>query len=484
MDARGVSSPIGMVLIIGMTVAAVTTLVVGGGAVIDETRADAERSQMENAMSQFSSKASLVGLGESGAQRFNLGRTSEGDVTVREDAGNVSLYIDYTGGGRDYISNVSMGSIVYQNGQTAIAYQGGGVWKRSNGHSTMVSPPEYHYRFETLTFPIINVTGSGAVSGQVGGIIRSDVNSEQLFPNADENANFTNPLENGTVYVQIESDYCEGWENFFRERSQGDLEQACDVGDEDTVVMDLTVPLDPAFGYAVTSQNIEVDGANMESTREGVVASSATDNIEDRIAECEEDGCDGGLSGTLESGVYYTEDGGDFADIDTFNTSDGEVEVIVNDDDGGISGSGEISITGDNNVTVYVKTEDDVSLGGGDEINYGGDPSKLIMYVHSDVSAIKMSGSAKYTGGIYAPNTRLEGDQGGGNGNGNGNGNGGGGCGGGSVEVTGSVIVENFCFRNGEFTYQPEMADLEVEVEPDTVKYLHVSENAVEIDLS
>lgn len=102
------------------------------------------------------------------------------------------------------------------------------------------------------------------------------------------------------------------------------------------------------------------------------------------------------------------------------------------------------------------------------------------MYVHSQVSAIKMN-SASYTGGIYAPNTALEGDQGNGNGNGNG---GGGGCGGGSTAIKGSVIVENFCFRNGNFDYVESMGSLEVEVDLDTITYLHVSESRVEVDLT
>ena len=94
MSDRGVSSPIGVVLLLGITITAVTALLLTGGPVLSDTRADAEQSQTENAMAQFSSKASLVGLGESGDQRFSLGRISEGSVRIDERAGNVSVYAD------------------------------------------------------------------------------------------------------------------------------------------------------------------------------------------------------------------------------------------------------------------------------------------------------------------------------------------------------------------------------------------------------
>ena len=472
MSDRGVSSPIGVVLLLGITITAVTALLLTGGPVLSDTRADAEQSQTENAMAQFSSKASLVGLGESGDQRFSLGRISEGSVRIDERAGNVSVYADRPGG-RVYIGNVSMGAMVYRSGDTEIAYQGGGVWDRTDGFTRMVSPPEYHYRADTLTFPIINVTGRGTASGDVRGRVTADAEGRALYPNATRNETFVNPLTNGTVSVEIESRYCRGWESFFRERTQGDLEQACGEGAEDTVVVDLSVAFDPVFGAAVTAAELENDGADITSVRDGIVAPSASDRIEERIDDCVDGSCKGDFTGPLESGTYYTEDADDFRNLD-IDTSGGDVDIVINDTTGGIDGPGDIDVTGDGNVTVYLATEEDFNAGGGDSINAGGDADQFLMYVHSDVPAIQLSGSFTYVGGIYAPKTRMEGDQGKGNGKG---------CGGGSVEVTGSVIVENFCFQNGDFDHDSSMNSLDVEIDLDTVKYLHVSENPVAIEM-
>jgi hypothetical protein len=470
MTTRAVSNPVGVILILGMTILSVGALVAVGGAVIDDTRADAERSQMENSMSAFSSKASLVGLGESGHQRFSLGRVSQGRVDVREDAGRVHVKIQRNGT-NETVKQTSIGAVVYENDGREIAYQGGGVWARQGDFSRMLSPPEFHYRAETLTFPIINVTGDGAASGDVRGTVSSDEEPQQWYPDDSED-DFNNPLTNGTVYVEIESEYCRGWQSFFDSRTQGGIEESCESGNDGTVVVDLTVPLDPTFGTAVTAGRFTDDGADIESFRDGVFAPSASGLIDNQIDSCLTNGCTGFASGeTLDSGTYYTEDASTFEGL-TLDTSDGDVNVIVNDPDGGVDGPGSIDVTGDGTASVYLKTDDDFSMtGGSDKINSGGEPEQFIMYVHSDVSAIKIN-AAEYVGGIYAPRTNLEGDQGNGNG-----------CGGGNADVVGAIVVENFCFKNGNFDYDGDMSSLEIDLSIDTVKYLHVSENTIEVDI-
>jgi hypothetical protein len=58
------------------------------------------------------------------------------------------------------------------------------------------------------------------------------------------------------------------------------------------------------------------------------------------------------------------------------------------------------------------------------------------------------------------------------------------GGGGGTIDVTGSLIVENFCFSgNANFEHDSVMDDVELDIDLDTIKYLHVSENTVEVEL-
>ena len=466
MTTRAVSNPVGVILILGMTILSVGALVAVGGAVIDDTRADAERSQMENSMSAFSSKASLVGLGESGHQRFSLGRVSQGQVDVREDAGNVRIWVDRSDCEDDdcEIANTSMGAVVYENDGREIAYQGGGVWARQDDFSRMLSPPEFHYRAETLTFPIINVTGDGAVSGDVRGTVSSDEEARQLYPNND----LANPLANGTVYVEIESEYCRGWEMFIQERSQGGINKTCDQGPSDTLVVDLDVDLDPTFGTAVTTGGYYPPNGdnNIESYREGVYPSSATETIRSKAANCLEDPCKSfPESGSLGGEIYYTEKMEKFSDL----TFDRDTVVVLNDtNDQGLSNVSNIEITGGSNVTVYLHTDQEFEMIGGDKINAGGDPTNFRMFVSSDAS-IRFNGNIEYVGALYAPGSTLSGGKNK--------------RGGGNINVTGAVVVNTFDFKgNPIFSYDERMEELDPQIEADTIKYLHISENSIRID--
>ncbi|MFC7194689.1 hypothetical protein ACFQL4_08535 [Halosimplex aquaticum] len=44
------------------------------------------------------------------------------------------------------LTNVTLGAVRYENGDHDIAYQGGGVWKGTEAGTTMLSPPEFHFR--------------------------------------------------------------------------------------------------------------------------------------------------------------------------------------------------------------------------------------------------------------------------------------------------------------------------------------------------
>ena len=479
MSDRGVSSPVGVILILGITIASVTALFTVGGIVLGDTRADAERTQMENAMSGFSSKASLVGLGESGEQRFALGRASEGQVDIRENAGNVSMYVDDIDGDRTYVGNVSMGTVVYRSGDSEIAYQGGGVWAKQNGYTQMVSPPEFDYRSETLTFPILNVTGSGSATGDVRGTVRAEGDGRQLYP-SDSNKDFKNPLTSGTVYIEIETDYCHGWESFFRERSQGSLEQTCDDGAENTVIIDLSVSVDPVFGSAVTAGSTYDPGnADVSSYREGAYLPSASPEIMNQVSDC-----DGGVncdsfsaSDTLTEGTYYTEEMTDFQDL-TLNTSEGDVDIVLNDvDRQGVSDTGDITITGDGNVTVYFNSVEEFEMVGGgsngNRINAGGNATQFNMYVHSDADIV-FNGGIEYSGGLYAPRSQLSGSSGSCQGGG-----------GGAIEVTGAIIVDTFCFQAGSasFEFDEGMENLDSGIATNNIKYLHVSESTIRVEV-
>lgn len=251
---RAQSSPIGVVLILGMTLSASIAIVVFGGAALESSQEDSRIGQAEQALTQFDSKAAQVSLGDSESQTVTLG-TNGGSYRVDDQAGTLRIYHEDWNGTNateddEFIFGnethaVPLGAVLYQTGDTTIAYQGGGVWRKDKGGGvTMISPPEFHYREATLTFPIVRVGGSGSVSGNARGRISSVETARNVYPDIEnvstdhsdqysgDDRIYSNPVQEGNMTVEIESEYCEAWRTYFLERTEG---KVTDCGDNNTV---------------------------------------------------------------------------------------------------------------------------------------------------------------------------------------------------------------------------------------------------------
>ncbi len=466
MSDRGVSSPVGVILLLGITVTAVTALFLAGGTVLSDTRGDAERSQTENAMAQFSSKASLVGLGEAGDQRFAMGRLSQGDIRIEPDSGQVTLLTSRTGQSElEELNSTSLGAIVYESNDREIAYQGGGVWERQGSHSRMISPPEYHYRLETLTFPIMTVSGEGRASGDVRGTVRTGSEPQGWFP-IRGNDSRTNPLDEGTVLVRVESRYCAGWETFFRERSQGIIEKQCSEGDPNTIEVDLTVPFQVGSDRPVRAKAIDPGTSNSdvpEDWEEDTTAPSVSPEVENRIQECQENSCEEFPTGEERIGpsgeeMYWSPDDYNFGEDVTFETGGEDITAVI---DGNLNLDSDINITGGGSVTLYVRG--DVTTNPR-ELNTDGSADKFSVLVHSDADSVDLSGNVQFTGVMYAPGSTIDVN--------------------GNTDVRGVLIGEtvDLSGQPPEFTTADELDDYQVVTGSRPLTYLHVSENEIEVE--
>jgi flagellin-like protein len=225
---RGQSEVLGVVLLIALTVAATTAIVALGSATLSESREQATIERVEDAVTGFDASSATVALGESPVQSVRFGQTGDGRYRVAEESGWIRVvHHNYTlaGGTEETVYNETLGALVYRRGETAVAYQGGGVWRRTGNGSVMVSPPEFHYRDETLTLPLVLVSGGGQVDGTTGAVVSRDGASAQTYPNASaaygNGREYANPVQNGMVNVTIHSSFYEAWAAFFRERTDG-----------------------------------------------------------------------------------------------------------------------------------------------------------------------------------------------------------------------------------------------------------------------
>ena len=455
---RGVSSVIGVVLILGITVAAVTTLLVIGTYALTESQTETQLSQMETSMAQMSSKVSLVALGDVGTQRFAVGEIRSGSLEVRESTGNITVEKFVNEEPTPIVETQPLGALVYSIDDREVAYQGGGVWKRSGDDGgKMISPPEYHYLKETLTFPIIKVSGERYPSSRGNGIITK----EDTLTNHDE---FENPVDDATIFVEIESDYHRGWYEFFDSRADGNVTH--DSANQ-IVRVELTAIFETNFQYAVAAQSeYHQDGeaADIDSIQEGIRYPSATSKIEYQMEkDCQEFNDDeiNDEDVFTEPGTYCATEPIELSKQITIDKQKGENIEVIFPEGLTFSQGQEFNMEGDGLVRFWVVENVDFDNA---DLNAGGDASQLFVYVHSDVPGMTERGNAEISGVIYAPNSDIRF--------------------GGNVVFEGAVIADTFeAHGNPTVRYDENLDGIGFETEFDEVQYLHITQTTVEIEL-
>ncbi len=457
---------IGIVLLLAITVIGAGTVVAFGGDAIDGIRESATTGAAEQSMTQFDSKASLVAHGESDTQRVRLAGAADGERVVDADAGwmNLTVRNATTGAVEEELGNVTLGAVVYRDGDASVAYQGGGVWRQSADGSSMVSPPEFHYRGTTLTLPLVRVAGDRRLDEEV--VVRRANASTAVYP--DASAGYANPLDDGKVVITVGSTYYEAWGRFFEQRTSGDV--VVDHGNE-TATVELIVPFDTDFDNAVASTapgGIDANpGPPPNPYNVGVFQPSADDLIESRVDECVNDAgaCnESAPPGTLVGAESYFVNGSYAGDL-TVDTAGGNVSLVVAEDFEPDS----VTVSGGGVLTVYVRG--DVAVDGGDTVNNGGDAQDVRVVVHSDGS-VNFNGKYRFIGFLYAPGSDVDLNGGGGKNHKN---------------VEGGIVGETIDINGkpNKFEYDPTVASIDLDVTASTaprITFLHVSVTEVRVE--
>lgn len=228
-SARGQSSVVGVVLLLGITILGTGAVVGLGAQAFADTERTATVSQVEHSLTQFDSQAAVVALGGSHSQRVDLGSPNEGEFVSESDSGWMRVVHHNATGARanETIYNASMGAVSYRNGDVEVGYQGGGVWERRGNGSVMRSPPEFNYRGATLTLPAIRVNSDDKASGQTTAVVTQADRSERVYPSNttynNSTKSYANPVTSGNVTVTVQSRFYQGWAEFFRTRTTGNV---------------------------------------------------------------------------------------------------------------------------------------------------------------------------------------------------------------------------------------------------------------------
>ncbi|SDJ31945.1 hypothetical protein SAMN05216226_102118 [Halovenus aranensis] len=222
---RAQSNAVAVVLMLGIMITGAAAVVTLGATAINDTEDRLSVDRAEQTLTQLDSKAGLVALGEARSQRIPLPAETGDEFTVDGDAGTLRVKLENRTDGStpswaDPLVEVTLGTLEFDNGGARLGYQGGGVFRAAGGNGTLVSPPEFHYRNGTLTLPIVNITGDG-LAGNTATVTQTG--ERRLFPLGSD-ANRTNPLDDHKVILTVQSEYYQGWGQYFEQRTDGGVE--------------------------------------------------------------------------------------------------------------------------------------------------------------------------------------------------------------------------------------------------------------------
>lgn len=393
---RGVGPVVGVILISAVVLIGAVTISVFGAAMLQDTQSDIEQSQTETAFSQLSVDASEL-REEGDSVDFDLGHR-DGQVSTVDDAGELKVRLERSSSD-DVIYNTTLRALVYERDGQQVAYQGGGVFRKSGEGSNVVSAPEFFYRDNAMVFPVTVLQGDLHKSGRLDASLRLN-GTERIFPNASDER--TNPLTEGTVYVTLESEYCQGWQEYFAGQTRGSVVEKCGDGDDGRVEVELSVPFElesGTFTEAVRANNVDGGGkANFDYEEGDIDVPSADTLINMKKSEC--DTIEDDLPPTVDSSqdLYCVEN---VEGSHTIATNGSDIEIYVN---GTVEpGAGGIEVTGDSHdVSIFVQDGLDLSgdIKNNDPVGDEDDPERTKIYVSSD--GYVFSEGDKIRGDVYA----------------------------------------------------------------------------------
>lgn len=196
-------------------------------------------------MSLLDYVASRASLGDSPSQSISFNLLG-GSLSIESGGNNITIIGVFNGTEEKVIYSSSIGRVVFRIGDVVIGYEGGGVWLKRSGKTVMVSPPEFHYKIDTLTFPIIKIDSSASIAGSgVVDLSVKRVKITKIYPDPSKDPRFVNPLECDYLIVKVTSEFWDGWMNYFEERSDAEV-RSIDA-ENNTVTFELAVKSAPVF---------------------------------------------------------------------------------------------------------------------------------------------------------------------------------------------------------------------------------------------
>ncbi|MFP8957044.1 hypothetical protein ACLI4Y_09970 [Natrialbaceae archaeon A-CW3] len=279
---RGDAPLVGIVLLFGMVFVGAAIVGVSGMMLLDSLEG---QSEVENArMSMDETTLRLNTVTETGTQQTvsDATVTSDGSVSIAwydAGAGASSPFEDDT-----CLAHVDdFGAVVEGVDDRTIAYQGGGVWERTEADTTIRSPPPLTYEDGSLEFGLVTVSSESVESGE--SVVQYDPEGTTNLSAKLETAGEDPACDSHPDFaLKIQSTYYQGWHTHL-ENEFGDVANATvDVNhDEEYVVVALenARTTAPVFDVDVAVEPITSfnDGLSATATVTNVGTASGSDTV-------------------------------------------------------------------------------------------------------------------------------------------------------------------------------------------------------------
>ncbi|WP_135535544.1 vWA domain-containing protein [Halostella pelagica] len=253
-DERGASNTLGLVILFGMVLVGATLIFLIGGMATEQIEQENEVQSAEMSMQEV--RSDIASLSSRGEGSTELRMNADDEVSIVADGEMTFTIHGWTETGTyrdDCTTNLALNSFEYENDNgERVAYQGGGVWKQTNGGSTMVSPPSISYRSEridgdtyrTFDFSVANLTGRIDNSGETTAAVnktwtreRQETITNEMFCRDDGNGNVTRVR---SLQITVEnSTYYDAWGRYFETKMGDSGNVTVYDGNQTVVVRDL-----------------------------------------------------------------------------------------------------------------------------------------------------------------------------------------------------------------------------------------------------
>jgi len=217
---NAVSETVGYILLVGVVLLGVGILLVIAYPIQSDIQDSASMETQILALTAVDGRVSTVAFGSSPSQvtRIDLGG---GSMQAQNTTDNrLTITVADQNGYQVEIFNRSLGLIEYTLNENKIAFENGGLFRMyPSGDTLMLSPPEFYFNGETLTFPILRVNSTGWSGGK--GVINvrasSSVTPTKIYPNLSTTF-LVNPIYGKKIQMRLKSDYYQAWGRYIEER--------------------------------------------------------------------------------------------------------------------------------------------------------------------------------------------------------------------------------------------------------------------------